>query len=87
MVGGLNLKKYFGNKALAVFVKPPSKAHLEMRLRQRETETEESIKRRLAKADWELEKSIGFDYVLLNDDIQQALNEAEIVVSKFLQKK
>ena len=86
VVGGINLKKYFKEDALAVFVKPPSKALLEMRLRQRQTETEESIARRLGKADWEIAKAIEFDYVLLNDEIQKALIEAEKIVRNFIEK-
>lgn len=86
VVGGLCLKEYFGDNALAVFVKPPSKEMLEMRLRQRDTETEESIARRMGKADWELAKASEFDYVLLNDNMQKALLEAEKVVGEFLKK-
>ena len=84
--GGINLKKYFGESALAIFVKPPSIAHLENRLRGRETETEESIARRVGKAQLEMEFASKFDYVLLNDDLETALNEAKNVVSSFLSK-
>jgi guanylate kinase len=76
----------FKEDALAVFVKPPSKELLEMRLRQRQTETEESIARRLGKADWEIAKAIEFDYILLNDEIQKALIEAEKIVRNFIEK-
>ncbi len=83
--GGLNLKKHFGDKALAVFVKPPSIEHLEARLRGRETETDESIARRMGKAEVELGYAERFDYVLLNDDLEKAFTEANEVVGKFLE--
>ncbi len=86
VVGGINLKKIFGDSGLAIFVKPPSKAHLEKRLRLRSTETEESIARRMAKADWELEKASEFDFVLLNDNIDHAFEQAIVQVNNFLTK-
>jgi len=86
VVGGLNLKKYFGDNALAIFVKPPSIKSLEDRLRTRETETEASIARRLGKAEIELERAKEFDYILLNDDLETAFAEAERVVKEFLEK-
>ncbi|MCT4582214.1 MAG: guanylate kinase [Flavobacteriales bacterium] len=86
VVGGLNLKKYFGDNALAIFVKPPSIAHLEKRLRTRETETEASIARRIGKAEQELKTAHSFDYVLLNDNLEVAFAEAEKVLTSFLEK-
>lgn len=84
VVGGMNLKKHFGNRALSVFVKAPSIEHLERRLRTRSTETEESIARRMGKAEKEMEFATQFDHVLLNDDLTRALAEAELVVGNFL---
>lgn len=84
--GGLNLKKYFGDKALAVFVMPPSIDHLEKRLRSRNTESEESIRRRIDKAASELEYAPQFDVILLNDDLETACQEALQKVSAFLEK-
>lgn len=84
VVGGMNLKKHFGKKALSIFVKAPSIEHLEKRLRTRSTETEESIARRMGKAAIEMEYASQFDHVLLNDDLSRALKEAEIVVGEFL---
>ncbi len=86
VVGGLNLKKYFEEKALAIFVKPPSVQHLEDRLRTRETETEASIARRIGKAGIELERAQEFDYVLLNDKLEVTFEEAEGVIKDFLAK-
>jgi guanylate kinase len=86
VVGGLNLKKYFGDNGLAIFVKPPSIQHLEDRLRTRETETEASIGRRLGKAEQELKTANQFDYVLLNDQLEKTFEEAEGVIKDFLDK-
>lgn len=84
VVGGLNLKKQFGDKALAVFVMPPSIDHLEKRLKSRETETPESIARRMAKAAQELKASDQFDVTIHNDNLEKALEEAENIVGDFL---
>jgi len=84
VVGGLNLKKLFGDKALAVFVMPPSIEHLETRLKMRETETPESIARRIGKAGTELQTSVHFDKIILNDDLKKAFAEARKVVSEFI---
>ena len=82
--GGLNLKRIFGKNALAVFIKPPSLFVLEQRLRDRRTETEESIQKRLSKANGELEKADQFDYVLMNDNLEKACLEAKDLVEKFI---
>jgi guanylate kinase len=84
VVGGLNLKKYFGDDALAVFVQPPSTKALEERLRSRQSETEEKIQMRLAKAKKELEKASSFDFILLNDNLDAAKQIAELKVKEFL---
>ena len=85
--GGLNLKKAFGERALAVFVMPPSLESLRERLEQRETETPESITRRMGTAPIELQKSVLFDKVILNDDLESAFAKAEEIVGAFLGKK
>ncbi|MES2284724.1 MAG: guanylate kinase [Bacteroidota bacterium] len=84
VVGGLNLKNQFGDLALAVFVMPPSIQHLEMRLRSRETENDESIARRIGKAANELKTADLFDKIILNDKLENAFEEAEKIVSEFL---
>ena len=84
VVGGLNLKNQFGDLARAVFVMPPSIQHLEMRLRSRETETDESIARRIGKAENELKTADLFDKIILNDKLENAFEEAEKIVSEFL---
>lgn len=84
VIGGLNLKKAFGENAMAIFVQPPSYEELEKRLRHRSTETEEKIQQRMQKAETELAKAEEFDLVLVNDDLEKAINTAELVVSEFI---
>ena len=78
------MKKYFEDKALSVFVKPPNFRTLENRLRGRGTETEEKIKLRLKKATQELLLEDMFDYVLVNDDLDEAKADAEKTIKAFL---
>jgi guanylate kinase len=85
VIGGLNLKKHVGDNGLAVFVQPPSIEVLRFRLRKRSTETEEKIAMRIAKAQEEMSYSPQFDYVLTNDQLEIALQEAERTVREFLQ--
>jgi len=81
--GGLNLKKYFGDKALAVFVKVPSVEVLKERLNDRGTETIESLSRRLFKAEFEMSFSDKFDVVLVNEDLDRSLAEAQRLYDEF----
>ena len=82
--GGLNLKKIFGEKALAIFVKAPSIQHLENRLKLRETETPESIARRIKKAEHEITLAPQFDKIVVNDIMENAFKQAEELVKNFL---
>jgi guanylate kinase len=82
--GGLNLKKHFGDKALTVFVMPPSIEELENRLKGRNTENHEKIKMRLAKAKEELAQKDPFDVIILNDDLSKAIDNAYTAVKEFL---
>lgn len=82
--GGLNLKNQFGDKALAVFVMPPSIKILEERLRSRSTDSAESIARRVAKAEKELKTATLFDTFILNEHLEEAFVKAEKVVGDFL---
>lgn len=83
--GGVNLKKYFGDKALSVFIQAPSVEELRKRLVARGTDSAEAIAKRVAKASEEMTYADKFDYVLVNDDLQKAYAEAEKVVDNFLQ--
>jgi guanylate kinase len=84
VIGGLNIKKQFGDNAFSVFVKPPSYEELESRLRGRSTESEDKINQRMAKATKELAFAEEFDYVLINDNLEEACEKAEQLVSDFL---
>lgn len=84
--GGVNLKKYFGEKALSVFIQAPSVEALRERLIGRATDSMEEIQKRVAKAEEEMTYADKFDYVLVNDDLQKAYKEIEVVVDEFLKK-
>lgn len=84
VVGGLNLKHYFGDDALAIFVKPPSVAALRARLESRGTETPEKIQVRVDKATTELKRDREFDHIILNDDLDKAKKEAVDTIQNFL---
>lgn len=81
--GGLNLKKYFGEKALAIFVKVPTMEILKQRLHGRGTESEESLSRRLFKAKFEMTFQDEFDIVLVNEHLDQSLAEAQRLYNEF----
>jgi guanylate kinase len=84
VIGGLNIKAFYGDMALSVFVMPPSSEVLEERLRGRSTESEQNMKKRLDKARKELGYASKFDHVLINDDLDKAKNEAVEVVQAFI---
>jgi len=86
VVGGLNIKKMFGDQALALFIQPPSYDILEQRLRLRGTDSESSLQKRLEKVRWELEFAGKFDQVIMNDQLEVALAESERIVKSFLDK-
>ncbi len=85
--GGLNLKNQFKDKALGVFVMPPSIKILEERLHSRSTDSPESIARRVAKAEKELKTAELFDCFILNEVLEEAFKKAEAVVTQFLDNK
>ena len=84
VIGGLNIKKQFGEQALSLFIMPPSIAELEKRLLARQTETAETLKKRLDKAEYEVGFSKEFDAVVINDVLQEAINEADSIINKFV---
>jgi guanylate kinase len=81
--GGLNLKKYFADKALSIFVKVPSIETLTARLHDRGTETQESLSRRLFKAQFEMTFQDKFDVVLVNENLERSLAEAQRLYDSF----
>ena len=84
VIGGLNIKKLYGKDALSVFVKSPSLKILENRLRERSTEDEVSIRKRLNKVAEESGYADKFDVILINDKLDKALLQAREIVSNFL---
>ncbi|MBO5443757.1 MAG: guanylate kinase [Muribaculaceae bacterium] len=78
--GGLNVKKTFGDRAITIFILPPSKEELERRLRGRGTDTEEVIRKRLDKADFELSHAPEFDERVVNDDLEKAVEEIRGII-------
>jgi guanylate kinase len=87
VVGGLNLKKQFSDRALAIYVQAPNIAELERRLRKRGTETDEKIDMRLRKAGEEAKRAPEFDLVIVNDDLERAKQEALKAISEFIDKR
>ena len=84
--GGCNIKKYYGNRDLSVFIQPPSVEELRRRLLGRATDAPEVIEQRLSKAAYELTFADRFDKVIVNDDLAVAKAEAYQIVSDFLKK-
>ena len=84
VIGGLNLKRIFGNDACAIFVMPPSIEVLRQRLVSRDTDAPEVIDRRVAKAEFELTKASEFDRVVINDDLGTAVEEVSGILRQFL---
>lgn len=86
VVGGCNIKKYYGNRALSVFIQPPSVEELRRRLVGRNTDSPEVIESRLAKAEYELGFANQFDVVIVNDDLDKTKEETLRTVRDFLDK-
>lgn len=87
VLGGLNIKKFYGDEALSVFIEPPTMEELENRLKNRGTENDASLKKRLAKAEYELSFAQQFDKIVLNDDLKTAQQEMIDLVRDFLEEK
>lgn len=86
VIGGINIKKEFSDRALAVFVAPPSIEILHQRLINRGTDSQEMIQKRIGKADYEMTFAPQFDIVVVNDDLEKAKKEAEQAIKLFLSK-
>lgn len=86
VVGGLNIKKYYGNQALALFIQPPSIEELKRRLNHRATDAPEVIASRIAKAEYELSFAPKFDCIIVNDILEKAQEEAYQTIRQFLDK-
>ena len=85
VVGGCNIKKFYGERALSVFVQPPSVEELRKRLVGRGTDTPEVIESRVSKAEYELTFAPKFDTIIINDDLETAKVDALKVITRFLE--
>ena len=84
VVGGCNIKKYYGDEALSMFIQPPSVEELERRLKNRGTDSAEMIAKRVAKASYELTFAPKFDVVIVNDKLEEAQQKAVSTIKSFL---
>lgn len=82
--GALSIKRVFGKEALCIFIEPPSLAELERRLRDRATDADEVIAKRLAKAEYELSFAPQFDAVVVNDSLDQAVTDVRQLILNFI---
>ena len=82
--GGVNLKRYYGDKALSIFIQPPSLEALRLRLTDRATDDMKMIEERLAKAEYEMTFAPQFDRILVNDDLATAKQEAVKMLNEFI---
>ena len=82
--GGINIKKFYGERALSIFIQPPSVEELRRRLVGRGTDTPEAIENRLAKAEYEMTFAPQFDHIVVNDDLETAKAETLKLVEAFL---
>lgn len=86
VVGGLNIKRMYPEESLAIFIMPPSIEELRARLEGRGTETPDKVDMRIAKAEREISFSKDFDVIIVNDDLEKAVEEARRIVLAFLEK-
>ena len=86
VVGGCNIKKFYGNRALSVFIQPPSIDELRRRLMARATDAPDVIESRVQKAEYELTFASKFDVVIINDDLEKAKAESLQIIREFLKK-
>lgn len=82
--GGVNIKKYYGDEAMSLFIQPPSVEELRKRLEGRATDSAEAIAERLAKAEYEMTFASQFDHIIVNDDLETAKQETLKIVKAFL---
>lgn len=87
VVGGCNIKRFYGNRALSVFIQPPSIEELRKRLTGRGTDSAEVIESRIAKAQFELDYADKFDVRIINDNLEKAEAEALKVIIEFINRK
>ena len=86
VVGGVNIKNIFGDEALSMFIMPPSVEELRNRLVGRNTDSAETIEKRLAKAEYEISFADKFDKIVINDNLETAKAEALTIIKEFVEK-
>jgi len=84
VAGGLNIKKLYGDKALLIFIQPPSIEELQKRLEKRGTDSVEVINDRISKAAYELSLASSYDTVIINDNLEKAKEETFQIITKFI---
>jgi guanylate kinase len=84
VAGGLNIKRLYGDRALLIFIRPPSVEELQRRLKERGTDSPEVIRDRIAKARFELSLAPQYDVVILNDDLEAAKKQARETINQFI---
>lgn len=84
VMGGIRLKSIFGRDAMSFFIMAPSPEELRRRLEARGTDSEESIERRIAKAEFETAKAREFDHIIVNDNVEQAVGEIAAIIEPFI---
>jgi guanylate kinase len=84
VVGGIHLKQIMGEKALSIFIQPPSMEELKRRLTSRNTDTLDKINMRLAKAEHEIEQAQGFDVIVVNDQLDIAIQTVYSAITRFI---
>lgn len=84
VMGGISLKRIFGDKACSIFIMPPSIEELRRRLIGRATDTLEVIEKRVSKAAFEIEKAPEFDHTVINDDLEKAVEDTRAIINQFL---
>lgn len=84
--GGCSIKRFYGDRALSIFIQPPSIEELRRRLIDRKTDSPEAINTRLSKAEYELTFSGNFDKIIINDDLEKAVQETYEVITEFMNK-
>ena len=83
-MGGCNIKRFYGNRALSVFIQPPSIEELRKRLEGRGTDSPETIDKRIAKAEFELSYAPKFDLIVVNDQLEKAEAQVLEAIREFL---
>ncbi len=84
VLGGINIKKYFQEQALSIFIQPPSIDELQKRLVTRNTDSQENIEKRVKKAEYELTFANQFDAIIVNDNLEQAISDTKLLITNFL---